>query len=307
MNLPFGDDLTCTGTAVGEVSPLHFTGKERDLESGLDYFGARYYGSSMGRFMSPDAPVDQHPEDPQSWNLYSYVRNNPLSNTDPTGNYDCGTGSNGQQMSTGQCFQIGYLLAAGQNALNQAHLNGDITDAQFKQGSAAISAYGTMNDGNGVTVNIGATGGFPGNTIAEGGGTVTAANPTGQNIQVNLNGGLFDKGTSPALIGAVAHEGSHVEDAEAWARAGFTANANPSNFKTEFAAYGVTIAIAQAFGAQALTGTKPGGKTSMTFWNSQSSSAQNDTMRSKMIKTFYPAWEVKAFGENTKGSGQGTK
>jgi RHS repeat-associated protein len=32
----------------------HFTGKERDAESGLDYFGARYYGSSMGRFMSPD-------------------------------------------------------------------------------------------------------------------------------------------------------------------------------------------------------------------------------------------------------------
>ena len=34
--------------------PLHFSGKERDSESGNDYFGARYYGSSMGRFLSPD-------------------------------------------------------------------------------------------------------------------------------------------------------------------------------------------------------------------------------------------------------------
>lgn len=63
-----------------------FTGKERDVETGLDYFGARYLSGAMGRFTSPDAPlVDQHVGDPQSWNLYSYVRNNPLRYTDPTG------------------------------------------------------------------------------------------------------------------------------------------------------------------------------------------------------------------------------
>jgi RHS repeat-associated protein len=63
------------------------TGKERDSESGLDNFGARYYDSSLGRFMRPDDPnVDQDPADPQSWNLYSYVRNNPLNSVDPDGN-----------------------------------------------------------------------------------------------------------------------------------------------------------------------------------------------------------------------------
>jgi RHS repeat-associated protein len=52
-----------------------FTGKERDAESGNDYFDARYYGSSMGRFMSPDPSglLAQHPENPQSWNLYVYA------------------------------------------------------------------------------------------------------------------------------------------------------------------------------------------------------------------------------------------
>jgi len=65
---------------------MKFTGKERDPESDLDYFVARYYGNALGRFITPDgAFADQHPPDPQSWNLYSYVRNNPLAYLDPTG------------------------------------------------------------------------------------------------------------------------------------------------------------------------------------------------------------------------------
>jgi RHS repeat-associated protein len=62
-----------------------FTGKERDTESGLDNFGARYF-SGARRFTGPDKPfADQHPEDPQSWNLYSYVTNNPLRFIDRNG------------------------------------------------------------------------------------------------------------------------------------------------------------------------------------------------------------------------------
>jgi RHS repeat-associated protein len=76
-----------------------FTGKERDTESGLDYFGARYYGSSMGRFMSPDWAAKATPvpyaklDNPQSLNLFAYVGNNPLSRMDPDGHIDC-SGSN---------------------------------------------------------------------------------------------------------------------------------------------------------------------------------------------------------------------
>ncbi len=68
------------------LNASRYTGKERDTESGLDYFGARYYGSSIGRWMSPDPSnwgVDFY--NPQTWNHYSYVGNNPLSNTDPNG------------------------------------------------------------------------------------------------------------------------------------------------------------------------------------------------------------------------------
>src|SRR5438477_2046578 len=60
------------------------TGKERDSESGLDNFGARYDASTMGRFMTPD-PLGGHMEDPQTLNKYAYVRNNPTTLTDPTG------------------------------------------------------------------------------------------------------------------------------------------------------------------------------------------------------------------------------
>jgi RHS repeat-associated protein len=86
QSLPFGDALACSGSAA-DATPLHFTGKERDAESGNDYFGARYYGSTMGRFMSPDpiTVTSARQADPQQLNLYAYVRNNPLSLTDPSG------------------------------------------------------------------------------------------------------------------------------------------------------------------------------------------------------------------------------
>ena len=68
-----------------------FTGKERDQETGLDYFGARYYGGALGRFTSPDWSAKPQPvpyadfSNPQSLNLYAYVQNNPLKNRDLDG------------------------------------------------------------------------------------------------------------------------------------------------------------------------------------------------------------------------------
>ena len=74
------------GSCITATETMRFTGKERDAETGLDYFGARYFSGAQGRFTRPDEPlIDQDESDPQSWNLYSYIRNNPLSSTDPTG------------------------------------------------------------------------------------------------------------------------------------------------------------------------------------------------------------------------------
>jgi RHS repeat-associated protein len=92
-SLPFGDWLTCIGS---DVSPMHFTGKEHDWETGLENFGARYDASAMGRFMTPDAPfADQTANDPDSWNLYGYVRNDPLRFMDEDGRA-CVMGPDGQ-------------------------------------------------------------------------------------------------------------------------------------------------------------------------------------------------------------------
>jgi RHS repeat-associated protein len=87
-SLPFGDALTTVGV---DPSEQHLTGKDRDPESGLDYFEARYYNSNIGRFMSPDwsAKADPVPyaklDNPQSLNLYAFVGNNPMSRVDMDG------------------------------------------------------------------------------------------------------------------------------------------------------------------------------------------------------------------------------
>jgi RHS repeat-associated protein len=97
--LPFGDGLTPVSVrgyaSCVDATEHHFTGKERDTESGNDYFGARYYASAVGRFMSPDWGAQEEPvpyaklDNPQTLNLYSYVENNPLTSTDPTGHEGC--------------------------------------------------------------------------------------------------------------------------------------------------------------------------------------------------------------------------
>jgi RHS repeat-associated protein len=105
--LPFGEEIPAgyggrsSNTYSAGVYPSSpdfnpkFTSKERDSETGLDWFNTRYFSGAQGRFTSPDAPFnDQQSSDPQSWNLYAYSRNNPLRFTDPTGQYCVSGGDN---------------------------------------------------------------------------------------------------------------------------------------------------------------------------------------------------------------------
>jgi RHS repeat-associated protein len=78
---PFG----ATQSDTGAVSVDHkYTSQEFDAETGLYYYGARYYNPELGRFVTPDTIVPDY-SNPQSLNRYAYVLNNPMKYLDPTG------------------------------------------------------------------------------------------------------------------------------------------------------------------------------------------------------------------------------
>jgi RHS repeat-associated protein len=94
---------------------------------GLDFFGARYLSSAQGRFTSPDAPFnDQDPSNPQSWNLYSYGRNNPLAFIDPDGTTTCDANGNNchdDVTVSGDSDPVDYVWSFLQSAGSQAVQN----------------------------------------------------------------------------------------------------------------------------------------------------------------------------------------
>src|SRR6266481_5618651 len=85
---PWGGELQFTNN---DSNHYKFTGKERDTETQLDYFGARYYSNGLGRFVTPDWSAVPVPvpyadlTDPQSLNQYTYVRNIPTTRFDLDG------------------------------------------------------------------------------------------------------------------------------------------------------------------------------------------------------------------------------
>ena len=80
---PFGQAYNNTGTVDVRYK---FTSKELDNSTELYFYEARYYDAWLGRFISADTIVPG-PFDPQALNRYSYVRNNPVNMTDPSGHF----------------------------------------------------------------------------------------------------------------------------------------------------------------------------------------------------------------------------
>jgi len=126
---PWGMDLPFVNS---DSNHYKFTGKERDSETGLDLMGVRYYGSALGRFMTTD-PLGGHPQDPQTLNKYSYVRNNPLRYTDPTG-MDLWLQGCGKDSSTCQKNFAGTTDKDGN--FTRTHITGDQT------GNATLGEHG---------------------------------------------------------------------------------------------------------------------------------------------------------------------
>ena len=118
---PFGGTFETSGTADDTHK---YTGQVLDDNTGLYYYNARYYDPVLSQFITPDTIV-QDPYDPQSLNRYSYCRNNPINNTDPTGNYNepmfdeynYGSGSkldlSWRNSSIGNAFNTGWNYFAG--------------------------------------------------------------------------------------------------------------------------------------------------------------------------------------------------
>ena len=224
--------LTSVGSArargcAGSRYPF-LTQKERDVETGLDYFLARYYSSQQGRFTGPDPLLSSaHPIDPQSWNRFTYAANNPLKFIDPLGLY----------IFDGQVSQ--EQQDAFNNALEQARKNlaaygtkyGTDSD-EYKKAARALDAYGEKGVDNGVTVGA-----------EEGAGAGRVEPGRSKQIHVNFDPAEFKTGTFGDLIG---HEGSHIADKRVWIDSGFQDSKNPSIYRTEFDAHTVQGVLAQA-------------------------------------------------------------
>jgi RHS repeat-associated protein len=111
---PFGAEINLTPHETPEEA-MKFTGHERDIVAGdghtLDYMHARYDNASLGRFLSVDPGLDQKRAmtNPQAWNRYVYVENNPLNRTDPDGRCSKPAGAGGDVV--GVCIE-GFIAAA---------------------------------------------------------------------------------------------------------------------------------------------------------------------------------------------------
>jgi RHS repeat-associated protein len=150
--LPYGEQI-----AGGTGTTHKFTGEERDAESGLDDFDARYMGSSLGRFMRPDPDnAGAIKGSPQSWNAYSYVVNNPLNAIDPDG-LDCiytsGATSDGVYVATetGNCSQSGGMYVDG--TINQSSYTYDngVLSYTYSNGDVGGDGIIDFNKGDSVT------------------------------------------------------------------------------------------------------------------------------------------------------------
>jgi RHS repeat-associated protein len=261
---PFGTEVIVTGPGVNE---LKFTGKRRDTESQLDYFGARYYSTSFGRFNSIDPLLNSaHPANPQSWNRYTYALNNPLKVIDPTGLYNLtNTCKSGDSKCNKQFEQHAKDLKKGLGDLQKkVDKMKDGVEKQRLQGS--LAKLGTENDGNNVSVKFGSVAGGAGHTDV-----VLDASGKPSSFTITLDTTKLSDSNEYAI--SSAHEGTHINNFSDPRYA-----SNPlSDFQDEYRAYQTSAWAAQALGLGSL------GFGGNVVWNSSWKEADRQTLMDKGI------------------------
>jgi len=200
--LPFGEDLPgVTGTNINQK----FTGKERDAETGLDYFGARYFSGPQGRFTSVDRIMvnDERLTDPQRFNLYAYARNNPLKFTDPNGddiveNIDKKYKKRYEQWKS-QLLSTKEGQRLWNKFTNDQNFTVTISVSKSQQNGAKTTPVVQNDSVTGANVALG--------------NNIGAAHPPPDSGYL-VTGTLQDAGVSSKVIGGdvFAHELGHVED-----------------------------------------------------------------------------------------------
>lgn len=210
--LPFGEEVSpattparsgCYGSSDG--LNLKFTGQYRDTEINLDYFGARYFSGAQGRFTSADplGIIKQRVLDPRQWNMYAYVRNNPLRLVDPTGMYTCDGNKE-------QCRRV-------ESAYNQIKA----AAAKDKGLNKVLEFLGEPGKANNVAIKFGSLKpGVLGNADTTSSTDLMGTKHTITQITLDLKqtdaimkarGGEFGA-TSFEVGGLLAHEGTHGRD-----------------------------------------------------------------------------------------------
>ena len=209
---PFGEKIPAGTNGRGLVSVDYsespnlrqrFTGKERDGESELDYFGARYYSAAQGRFSIPDPLLNSaKPWEPQSWNRYAYVDNNPLRYTDPLGLYKFA--SSCDEANDSACKADRDRFRAAYDNLKKAAGDLDKGSKERKKLDRVIKRIGEEGTGR-TRVAFGDAGGDLGTTL----GNKVTINFKG--IDTVANGFELNRSEASALDAAVVgHEGGHL-------------------------------------------------------------------------------------------------
>jgi RHS repeat-associated protein len=200
---PFGEEVAPQNPPVDKRL---FTGKERDQETGWDYFGARYLRADLGRFTTID-PVQTWKEnlvDPQRWNRYGYAKNGPLRYMDPTGLYTCSG-------SKGDCGQIDAYIRRLRDSLKGLDPKSD----GHKKVTRTLNYFGPKDKKNGVVFEPTA---LPGDVLGQGdpGGLIKVdlSHIKAEAEQLTLFNSRADGDQVTLALGAavLGHEGRHELD-----------------------------------------------------------------------------------------------